>query len=162
MSAFLIQVSGQSIHEHADPAYVEGATGPLFCDEPLRHGEYFNASPFWRRDGFDRHDAWLSVDPGDEALLYCTSSVEGHEKSLSHLLPIEDVTLDDEEGARLTFGDIQELVPNIDRSEIVDEVEAGRFSERMKCCGQQGFNFTEIEESDVERVKEKVNLFDPL
>lgn len=161
MGSFLIQVSGKPVREYADPAYVEGTEGWTFSDEPLKHGEYFNASPYWKEEGYGRRDAWLSVEPGDGALLYCTSSVEKYGPSLSHLLQIDAVSRDEEEGARLEFGQTKEIVPNIEYSEIMREVEAGRFSENMKYCGQEGFNITEIEDRDIERVREKSNLFDP-
>ena len=154
MSGFLIQVSGHPIEEKAAPAYVEGAKGPRFCDEPLRHGEYFNASPFWKRDGFDRYEAWQTLAPGDEGLLYCTSSVDEHGACLSHFLTVESVHLDDEEGARLEFSEVQELVPKVPYSDIGTEIEAGRLSEQMQYCGQEGFNITLIPESDIGRVLE--------
>ena len=152
MTGFLIQVSGHPIKEKADPAYIEGAKGPRFCDEPLRHGEYFNASPFWKREGFGRYEAWRTLAPGDEGLLYCTSSVDEHGACLSHLLTVGDVHRDDEEGARLEFSDVQELLPKVPYSDIRAEIEAGRLSEQMQYCGQEGFNITLIPESDISRI----------
>lgn len=149
MTGFLIQVSGDPIEEAADPAYIAGAKGPRFCDEPLRHDEYFNASPFWQREGFGRYDAWRTLDSGDTGLLYCTSSVDEHGACLSHLLSIDDVHRDAENGARLQFSTVQELVPNITYSDIQAEIETGAFSDQMKHCGQEGFNITLIPESDV-------------
>lgn len=162
MAVFLIQVSGKSIHENADPAYVAGTSGDRFCDEPLRHGEYFNASPYWQEEGYGRRDAWKAVGSGDQVLLYCTSSVDEHGASLSHLLGVESATLDREDGARIEFDDVRELIPNVEHARIRAEIEAGRFSEQMRYCGQQGFNFTEVEESDLDRVTELSNLSDPL
>lgn len=154
MTGFLIQVSGHPIEEEAAPAYVEGAKGPRFCDEPLRHGEYFNASPFWKRDGFGRHEAWQTLASGDVGLLYCTSSVDEHGACLSHLLTIGEVDRDDEEGAQLNFSAVRELVPKVPYSDIQAEIDAGRLSEQMGYCGQEGFNITLIPESDVSRVRE--------
>lgn len=151
MTGFLIQVSGHPIEEKADPAYIEGAKGPRFCDEPLSHAEYFNASPFWQREGFGRYEAWQKIDSGDEGLLYCTSSVDEHGACLSHLLTVGDVHRDGEEGARLEFSAVRELVPKVPYSDIQKEVEAGRLSEQMQYCGQEGFNITLIPESDVVR-----------
>lgn len=111
MAGFLIQVSGNAIEAEADPAYIAGAKGPRFCDEPLRHGEYFNASPYWRREGFGRYEAWQTLNPDDEGLLYCTSNVREHGACLSHLLTIGDVHRDAEDGARLEFAAVQELTP---------------------------------------------------
>jgi len=148
MTGFLIQVSGHPIEEKADHAYIEGAKGSRFCDEPLRHGEYFNASPFWKREGFGRYDAWQTLSPGDEGLLYCTGSVDEHGACLSHLLTVEAVHLNDDEGARLEFSDVQELMPKVPYSDIRAEIEAGRLSEQMQYCGQEGFNITLLPESD--------------
>lgn len=152
MTGFLIQVSGHPIEEKANPAYIEGAKGPRFCDEPLRHGEYFNASPFWKREGFGRFEAWQTLAPGDEGLLYCTSSVDEHGACLSHLLTVGEVYRDDVEGARLEFADVQELVPKVPYSDIRAEIEANRLSEQMQSCGQEGFNITLIPESDINRI----------
>lgn len=154
MSAFLIQVSGHAIEDKAQPEYIAGAEGPRFCDEPLRHGEYFNASPYWKREGFGRREAWLSIEPGDEVLLYCTGSVDEHGACLSHLLTVEDVSLDDTDGARLTLSAVKELIPKVPYADIQSEIDAGRLSEGMRYCGQEGFNITEIDEADIERVRE--------
>jgi hypothetical protein len=161
MTHFLIQVSGHATAEKADPRYIEGTKGDRFCDEPLRYGEYFNASPFWQRDGFGRHDAWQTIGPGDEGLLYCTGSVDEHGACLSHLLTVETVSLDDVEGARLEFESLQELVPKISYSDIQQEIEAGRFSEQMGYCGQEGFNITQIPATDIERVRELTRTANP-
>lgn len=154
MSAFLIQVSGHAIEEKAQSEYVTGAQGPRFCDEPLKHGEYFNASPYWKRDGFGRREAWVSVEPGDRILLYCTSSVDEHGACLSHILTVEDVSLDDTDGARLTFSTAEEIIPKVSYGDIQSEIEAGRLSEKMQYCGQEGFNITQIDEADIERIHE--------
>jgi hypothetical protein len=154
MTGFLIQVSGHPIKEQAASAYIEGAEGPRFCDEPLRHEEYFNASPFWQREGFDRREAWQTLEPGDRGLLYCTSSVDEHGACLSHLLTVGDVHRDEQEGARLEFSELQELVPKIPYSDVQAEIESGRLSDRMAYCGQEGFNITLIPMSDINRVLE--------
>ena len=153
MTGFLIQVSGHSIEEKAAPAYVEGAKGPRFCDEPLRHGEYFNASPFWKQEGFGRREAWQTLSSGDEGLLYCTGSVDEHGACLSHLLTVDEVSRNDEKGARLKFSSLRELVPKIPYSDIQKEIEAGRLSDQMNRCGQEGFNITLIPPSDIRQVR---------
>ncbi|WP_155118209.1 hypothetical protein [Halorubrum sp. T3] len=152
MTAFLIQVSGRSIEEHAAAAYVEGARGPRFCDEPLRHGEYFNASPFWKREGFGRYEAWQTISPGDEGLLYCTSSVDEHGACLSHLLTVDEVDRDSHDGARLKFSTVRELVPKVPYSDIQTEIEEGKLSDQMRYCGQEGFNITLIAQSDLDEI----------
>lgn len=152
MTAFLIQVSGRSIEENAATAYIEGAKGPRFCDEPLRHGEYFNASPFWQREGFGRHEAWQTISAGDTGVLYCTSSVNEHGACLSHLLTVDDVRRDSDEGARLTFSAVRELVPKVPYSDIQAEIAEGTLSEHMRYCGQEGFNITLIPHSDIDKI----------
>jgi len=152
MTGFLIQVSGHSIEDKAAPAYVEGAKGPRFCDEPLRHGEYFNASPLWQREGFGRREAWQTPSSGDEGLLYCTGSVDEPGACLSHLLTVDEVNCDESKGARLKFSSLRELVPKIPYSDIQREIEAGRLSDQMNRCGQEGFNITLIPSSDFRQV----------
>lgn len=160
MSSFLIQVSGHSIQDKADPRYIAGANGPRFCDEPLKHGEYFNASPFWKREGYGRRQAWNSIGPGDEVLLYCTGSVDEHGACLSHLLTVDTVTLNESEGARIEFSAVQELEPKIPYSDIQDGIEKDHFSDRMKYCGQEGFNIAQIADSDIDRVHDLVEQID--
>jgi len=118
MTGFLIQVSGHPIKEKAAPAYIEGAKGTRFCDEPLRHGEYFNASPFWKREGFGRYEAWQTISSGDVGLLYCTSSVDEHGACLSHLLTVGEINRNEHDGARLNFSSVQELIPKVPYSDI--------------------------------------------
>jgi len=154
MSAFLIQVSGHPIEEKADPRYVANASGPRFCDEPLTHDRYYNASPFWQREGFGRRDAWEAISPGDDVILYCSGSVDEHGACLSHILTVSEVTHDEIEGAWLKFSSKQELDPKIPYGDIQAEIEAGRFNEDMGYCGQEGFNITQIDESNIDRVNE--------
>ncbi|MDG5778633.1 hypothetical protein VB773_00145 [Haloarculaceae archaeon H-GB2-1] len=154
MEGFLIQVSGHPIKEEAKPEYIEGPKGTRFCDEPLRHGEYFNASPYWSREGFGRRDAWETITPGDEGLLYCTGSVDEHGASLSHLLTVGDVSRDNVEGARLEFSTMQELIPKMPYDDIRNDIEAGRLFDQMGYCGQEGFNITRIPASDIQRIRD--------
>lgn len=158
MPAFLIQVSGHEITKKADPKYVEGAIGPRFCDEPLTHDTYFNASPFWKEEGYDRRTAWETVSEGDDVLLYCSGSVDEYGACLSHLLTVGEVSVSETDGARLRFADKQELDPKLPYADIQREVKAGRLSESMGYCGQEGFNFTTSTEADVARVKELSTL----
>lgn len=154
MSTFLIQVSGHSIQEKADRRYLTGAKGPRYCDEPLKHGEYFNTSPFWKQDGYGRRKAWQNISSGDDVLLYCSGSVDEHGACLSHLLTVGSVSCDESDGARLEFAEVQELDPKISYGQIQDEIQAGRFSEEMNYCGQEGFNIAQVADSDVARVLE--------
>lgn len=152
MVGFLIQVSGYAIEDRASPGYIAEAKGPQFCDEPLMHGEYFNASPYWKEEGFGRYDAWKTITSGDQGILYCTGSVDEHGSCLSHLLTVDEVTLDDSVGARLEFSAVRELDPKIPYGEIQQEIETGQLSEQMGYCGQEGFNITQIPETDLDHV----------
>lgn len=51
-----------------------------------------------------------------------------------------------------SFPNVQELVPKVPYSDIRAEIEAGRLSEQMQYCGQEGFNITLIPESDISRI----------
>lgn len=153
MSVFLIQTNGRKISEDAAPEYIRGAKGPTFVDEPLRHQRYFNASPYWKREGYDRRDAWYAASSGDSALLYCSSSVEDHPTCISHILPIEDKKIDSE-GALLEFDTPVEIKPKINYQDIQQLVDQSEFSKKMGYCGQQGFNFTQITKSDLNKVDE--------
>lgn len=153
MSVFLIQTNGRKISEDAAPEYIRGAKGPTFDDEPLRHQRYFNASPYWKRDGYGRRDAWHEANSGDTALLYCSSTVEEHPTCISHILPIEDKQIDSE-GALLEFDTPVEIEPKIDYQDIHRLVDQGKFSNKMGYCDQQGFNFTRVAKSDLRKVAE--------
>ena len=135
--------------------------GPRFCDEPLQHGEYFNASPFWKEQEYGRRDAWQSISSGDEVLLYCSGSIDEHGSCLSHLLTVGNVSVDESDGARLEFSDLKELDPKIPYAEIQAEIRAGRFTEAMNRCGQEGFNIAQAAEPDLARVLELAELRDP-
>ena len=158
MSVFLIQTNGREISDDAKEEYVDGARGPTFVDEPLCHHRYFNADPYWKRDGFGRREAWETAKAGDTALLYCASSVDEHPTCLSHVLPIEAKQIDSD-GALLTFATPIEVEPKLQYQEVQQLVADGEFSDAMGYCGQQGFNFTEVVESDLAIVQDRT---DPL
>ena len=153
MSVFLIQTNGREISEDAKPEYIRGAMGPTFVDEPLRHHRYFNANPYWKREGYERRDAWETATGGDTALLYCSSSVNDHPTCLSHILPIENKQIDSK-GALLEFETSIEIEPKINYQDIQRLVDQGEFSEKMGYCGQQGFNFTQVAPSDFDKVND--------
>lgn len=152
MGVYLIQTSGVDIETNADPAYVNAAEGPRFCDEPLRHGRYFNAEPYWQQ-GFVRRQAWQTASEGDIALLYCTGSVDGHSSSLSHVLPIAEKRFVDGAGAWLEFASTVELTPAISYATIQNNVDTGQFSDGMARCGQEGFNIRQVEDRDLQTVR---------
>lgn len=152
MSVFLIQTNGRKISEDAAPEYIRGATGPTFVDEPLQHHRYFNADPYWKREGYGRRAAWETASEGDTALLYCASSVEAHPTCLSHRLPIVDTQID-AAGALLTFETPRELEPKLGYQELQRLVDEGDLSEQMGYCGQQGFNFTQVADRDLATIE---------
>ncbi len=152
MGVYLIQTSGADITSKAKPAYISGAEGPRFCDEPLQHERYFNAEPYWQQ-GFARRRAWQTASKGDIALLYCTGSVDGYSSSLSHVLPIAEKRIVDREGAWLEFATTVELATTIDYATIQSLIDDGEFSDGMSRCGQEGFNFRRIEDGDFQTVQ---------
>lgn len=155
MPVLLIQVNGARLEEAAPPGHIDaGGKGPRYCDDPIVHQQYVNGGDHWKQDAFGRREAWETVSPNDAVLLYSTSNV--HEEwgaSLSHVLRIEDKQID-EKGARLFFDKCLELHPKIPYGNIQDRIGAGDFSERMRYCGQQGFNITRVSETDLKTVQE--------
>ena len=87
---------------------------------------------------------------------YCSSSVEEHPTCISHLLPIADKQID-ADGASLEFETPIEIEPKITYQEIQRLVNQGEFSEKMGYCGQQGFNFTQVTDSDLDKINELTN-----
>lgn len=127
--------------------------GPTFVDEPFRHHRCFNADPYWKREGYERRDAWQAATTGDTAILYRSSSVEQHPTCISHLLPIADKQID-ADGALLQFETPIEITPKVSYQEIQRLVDQGAFSEKIRYCGQQGFNFTQISDFDLDKINE--------
>ena len=147
-NVYLIQVSGHEIAEKASLQYIEATKGPRYCDEPLVHHQYHNASPFWMEEGYGRRDAWKTVVPGDRVLLYGTSNVDAG-AGLSHVLDVVAVELHRDAGAWLRFDEPQPLDPLISYGEIQRLVRDEKFSVDMNRCGQEGFNFTRVERTDL-------------
>lgn len=83
-------------------------------------------------------------------------SVDEHGACLSHVLPIEDKRIDPD-GALLRFDDPVETDPKLDYQQIQRLVNEGVFSERMGYCGQEGFNFTPVADSDLRAVRERTD-----
>ena len=65
----------------------------------------------------------------------------------------------DEVGVKLLFDRVEELNPKIPYHQIQDLLEINELSERMRYCGQEGFNITHINEADLETV-ERLTDFD--
>lgn len=96
-------------------------------------------------------DSWRSVQKGDTVLVYCTGTVEPYPSQLSYIMTVDQVELSDEK-AILRFGESTELRQPMTREEILERIESGEFSEGMRGCGRQGFNFCRVTESDLEIV----------
>lgn len=153
MDVYLIQVSGREIPEVHREA---GGKGPRFCDDPIKHGIYINAEGGWREKGYGRKKAWNKIQAGDKVLLYCTTSVKEYERALSHILTVEEKHIVEEQNfAKLEFAQPpEELGPPIPYAEIKNLVDEGKLSENMDYCGQHGFNFTKVEDHDLEVIRE--------
>lgn len=150
---YLIQTSATEITENKEHSAADATIGPRFCDDILKHQRYFNAEPYWREEGFGRREAWQAIGEGDQVLLYCTSSVDEYAATLSHVLPVaERETRSD--GALLRFESPQRTTPPIGYQEIRRLIDDGRFSERMRYCGQRGFNFNKVAKGDLRTVEE--------
>jgi hypothetical protein len=154
MTTLLIQVNDAKLSEVAPPDHIEaGGKGPRYCDDPLTHQQYVNGGDHWKQEGFDRREAWVKAAEGDLALLYSTSGV--HEEwgaSLSHVLRVGEKQIG-EVGARLFFDRVEELDPKIPYHQIQDSLETNEFSERIRYCGQEGFNITHINAADLETIE---------
>lgn len=153
MSVFLIQTSGHTVEDINNPEYAAVAKARRLCDELFYYEEYVNASPYWQETGFGRHAAWQSVEPGDDVLIYCTGSVDEYGASLSHIATVADVDIEPSTAARLHFASVDELDPAISYNRLMRECDAGRLSESMQYCGQEGFNFTQVTEADWARIQ---------
>lgn len=86
--------------------------------------------------------------------MYCSGSVDEHETCLSHHLTVDSVTRDQDDGARLALASVTERAPKISYQTIQTAVDEENLSESMGYCGQEGFNFTQIEPRDLAYVEE--------
>lgn len=154
MTVLLIQVNGAKVKEEAPPGHRKaGGKGPRYCDDPIVNHQYVNGGDYWKQEGFGRRDAWEAATPDDIVLLYSTSDVHGEwGASLSHVLRIEEKEIDGK-GARLFFDKVHELQPKIPYQDIQEHIKTGKFSERMRYCGQEGFNITRVTNKDLETVR---------
>lgn len=150
MAVFLIQVSGRWISAPSHRA--AGGKGPRNSDDPLEHHQYVNGGDSWE-EGVRRKEAWEHIDEGDIVLLYTTYDVPGHSSCLSYVYRVGGKSIG-VEGARLEFDAVVELTPEIDYEQIHDEVANGDFTEEMRACGTEGFNFKEVEARNFDRLRE--------
>lgn len=120
MTSFLVQIRGDS---YADITTNRRYVNPRWMDKPK-----------------DRHHG--EVQPGDRLLLYCSSFVRHHERTLAFRVDVEDVSSD-----RTTFavGELHRFRYPLERTDILGRVDRGELDDVFKKCGQQGFNITKLE-----------------
>ena len=94
------------------------------------------------------------VAPGDELLIYCTSNVPNHGKSMAFGVTVQAVSSD-----RVTFelGEPRLFTKPLKRDVILDLVNRGEISDVFLNCGKQGFNITKLDPNSVESVRELLN-----
>jgi hypothetical protein len=147
---FLIQVNGDRTIEPSHRA--GGGKGPRKSDDPLEHNRYVNGGDSWE-EGIHRRRAWERIGEGDIVLLYTTHNVPDHSSCLSYVYRVGAKSIGDE-GARLEFDAVVELTPEIDYEQIRAEVANGDFTEEMRACGTEGFNFKQVEAHNFDRLRE--------
>ncbi len=88
-----------------------------------------------------------AVEPGDELIVYCTSSVPTYKSSLAFSVMVKRVSPD-----KITFElDEPQWFPRPLRSEeIVSSVFRNELPDIFRKCGQQGFNIAKIEPEDAQ------------
>jgi hypothetical protein len=141
MAVFLIQVSGgESTHNETSAEY--------WWEEPIKEGVYINYD--WKMRG--RMGTWEKVSEGDRVLIYCTGGVDPYPKQISHIATVTKVELGEEKA--VMHLEVRKLRRGVPLEIISEKVESGELSEGMGKCGTQGFNIGEVEESDLEEVRE--------
>lgn len=151
---FLIQASGAT--PDRPPATTKAR-------EPIEHGFYNH--PNWHNQAKD--EAFGDASEGDRILLYGTGDVEECPKQIKYVFSVtgteEDRSSGEELGVpnKLLLERERELSPGFPLETIRQWVEDGRLSESMNRAGTQGFNITEVEESDYEAILEWATDRDP-
>ncbi len=113
----------------------------------MDNGRYENS--VWTSKPRDRDHS--EVKPGDELLVYCTSTVPNYGKSLAFSVKVKDVSEDHVTfwledpywfPTRLGFTDIRSLVAE------------GKLSDTFRSCGAQGFNITRLNPPETKQILE--------
>ena len=113
----------------------------------MDNGRYENT--VWMNKPRDRDHS--EVKPGDELLVYCTSTVPNYGKSLAFRVKVKDVSEDHVTfwledpywfPTRLGFTDIRSLVAE------------GKLSDTFRSCGAQGFNITRLNPPETKQILE--------
>ena len=144
---FLIQASGNE--PDRPPADTK-------AQEPIKHGFYNH--PNWHTQTKDKD--FGEVNEGDLILLYCTASVEECPKQIKYVFRVTGKVEDRHDGEefgtpnKLLLDQEHKLSPGFSLDTIRKWVGDGKLSESMNRAGQQGFNITEVEESDYEAIVE--------
>lgn len=145
MNVFVIQVSGAE-NEHEDTK----SEAKKYWQEPIERFKYINYN--WKGNRRILREAWTEVKEEDKVLVYCTADTPWP-SSLSHIFTVKKVELKDDR-AIVYLKDKIEIRPPIPLDVIRKKIEDGEFSQSMKGCGTQGYNFWKVEERDLKVVEE--------
>ena len=91
------------------------------------------------------------VEPGDELLVYCTSSVRVHGGSLAFSVKVKHV-----DASQAVF-DLEEphwFTSPLKLQDIKDLIGRGELPRALQSCGQQGFNITRLDPAEAQQVLE--------
>lgn len=144
---FLIQASGDE--PDRPPADTK-------AQEPIKYGFYNH--PNWHNQAKD--EDFGKVSESDLILLYCTANVEECPKQIKYIFRVigkeEDRASGEEVGVpnKLLLEQERELSPGFPLDNIRQWVEDGELTDSMNRAGTQGFNITEVAESDYEAILE--------
>lgn len=151
---FLIQASGNE--PDRPPAETK-------AQEPIEYGFYNH--PNWHNQAKD--EDFGDVSEGDRILLYCTGNVEECPKQIKYIFRVTGKEEDRHNGEeigipnKLLLERERELSPGVPLDTIRQWVEEDKFSESMNRAGTQGFNITEVDESDYEAIVEWASEQEP-
>lgn len=143
---FLIQASGNETDEQSPAS--------TYAEEPIDYGFYEHSN--WHNQKKD--EDFGKVSEGDIVLLYCTANVDESPKQIKYVFRVKDKIEDrwggEEEGVpnKITLEQERELSPGFPLENIRQWVDEGKLSESMNRAGTQGFNITEVKESDYEAI----------
>jgi hypothetical protein len=145
---FLIQCSGEiASHKYS---------GKL-CDRT--YAEEMNKFNYYRNDTWNREDKrdrdFGEVKIGDITIQYCTSNVKESPSQIKNIFSVEEINnipQDPEFSHVLKLKLQKELIHVCHYSTIQKLAANGVLSEKMKKCGQRGFNICKVTEEDYQKL----------